>query len=169
MASEEAIRGLREGAEIVGAAGARLALEFYPFGVIPTLADAIPLCEAVGWERCGLLVDTWHFFYGGEPWDLFRSLDATQIALVHADDAPPMESADLLDETVERRVPLGAGSFDLEGFAGVLDEIGYEGAYSLEVLSGVLRRQAPATVARTLMESAREHWPLQRNLAAPTD
>ena len=38
------------------------------------LQDAVDVCGAVGWERCGVLLDSWHFFRGGAPWELLRSL-----------------------------------------------------------------------------------------------
>jgi sugar phosphate isomerase/epimerase len=60
----------------------RLAVEFFPYGPIATLEQALELCSLIGWDDCGLLIDAWHFFHSGEPWELFKSLDRAQIALV---------------------------------------------------------------------------------------
>ena len=140
-------------------AGVRIALEFAPYGGLPTLSDAIDVCAAVGWERCGLLVDTWHFFRSGEPWSLLRSLDADQIALVHVNDAPALER-ELVFESRFRRLPVGSGTFAIGEFADALAATGYDGVLSIEVLSSALRRRPPADGARELLESLHRSWPV---------
>jgi sugar phosphate isomerase/epimerase len=154
------LEGLRVAADIVSAAGARLALEFVPYGGMPTMPQAVAACEAVGWDRCGLLVDTWHFFRGGAPWPLLRSLEAGQIALVHANDAPAPAGEDPAYESRSRRLPIGTGTFSIAEFVRTIEAIGYDGAISAEVLSSSLRARPPAEGARTLMEALRAHWPL---------
>jgi sugar phosphate isomerase/epimerase len=106
-----------------------------------------------------VLLDTWHFFRSGEPWDLLRSLDAEQIAIVHADDAPAMASDDLVYETRQRRVPIGSGTFAIAEFATAIDSLGYRGVISAEVLSTTFRATHPVEGARTLMDAFRTHWP----------
>ena len=83
-----AVAELARCAETLGQAGARLALEFAAYGGLTRLADAVSLCEEVGWGRCGVLIDTWHFFRTDAPWDVLRSLAGEQIALVHVNDGP---------------------------------------------------------------------------------
>ena len=154
----EAIPLLRTAAAILAESGIRAALEFVPYGALPTLHDAFAVCDAVGWERCGLLVDTWHFFQSGEPWELLRSLARSQIALVHINDALPPSSDDLMHESRFRRAPLGAGTFDLTEFAATLAELRYDGVVSIEVLSDQLRSRPPAAGARELLDSLRNGW-----------
>lgn len=149
---EEALDDLRTAADTLDESGLRIALEFAPYGGLRTLSDAIDVCAAVGWERCGLLVDTWHFFRSGEPWQLLRSLDADQIALVHVNDAPAPER-DLAYESRFCRVPPGAGAFPLADFADALRDIGYDGVVSIEVLSAALRRRPPTEGAQELFDS----------------
>jgi sugar phosphate isomerase/epimerase len=158
---DEVIPDLRTGAAILAESGVRAALEFVPYGGLPTLSDAIAVCDAVGWGRCGLLVDTWHFFNSSEPWELLRSLDPGQIALVHINDALPLASDDLVRESRFRRAPLGAGTFELAKFAKALEELRYEGVVSIEVLSGDLRSRPPAQGAQELLDSVRAGWPGQ--------
>ena len=100
---------LRAAAEILADAGVRLALEFTAYGDLRSLSKASDLCAAVGWERCGLLVDTWHFFRGGEPWPLLCRLRGDQIALVHVNDGAPASDIDPVFEGRFRRLPPGAG------------------------------------------------------------
>jgi sugar phosphate isomerase/epimerase len=154
----EAIPLLRAATTILAESGVRAALEFVPYGALPTLSDAVEVCEAVGWERCGLLVDTWHFFRSREPLERLHSLDRSQIALVHINDALPLASDDLVHESRFRRAPLGAGTFELAEFAATLAELRYEGVVSIEVLSGDLRSRPPAAGARELLDSLRSGW-----------
>ena len=63
---------VRACADVLSDVGTRLALEFAPYGHLKTLGEAVDISGAVGWERCALLVDTWHFFRSGAPWELFR-------------------------------------------------------------------------------------------------
>ncbi len=156
---EEALADLRTAADVLDEAGLRIALEFAPYGGLRTLSDAIDVCAAVGWERCGLLVDTWHFFRSGVPWQLLRSLDADQIALVHVNDAPAMEH-ELIFESRFRRLPPGSGTFPLAAFADALAAMGYDGVVSIEVLSSALRHRPPADGARELLESLQRSWPV---------
>ena len=150
-----ALADLRAAADVLADADVRIALEFAPYGGLPTLSDAIDICAVVGWERCGLLVDSWHFFRSDEPpWALLRSLDADQIALVHINDASEPEG-DLISESRFRRLPPGAGTFPLDDFAGALEVVGYDGVVSVEVLSEELRRRPPAAAARELFDSLR--------------
>lgn len=155
----DALADLRTAAAVLADAGVRIALEFAPYGGLPTLSDAVDVCAAVGWEQCGLLVDTWHFFRSDEPWSLLRSLDADRIALVHVNDAPAPER-DLVYESRFRRLPVGSGTFAIGGFAAALAATGYDGVLSTEVLSSALRRRPPADGARELLESLHRFWPV---------
>ena len=154
-----AIAELERCAETLGQAGARLALEFGSYGGLTRLADAVSLCEEVGWDRCGVLVDTWHFFRTDAPWEVLRSLSGEQIALVHVNDGPAVAGDDLMREGRFGRLPVGAGAFPLAEFAAVLDDAGYYGPLSIEVLSDDMRNRAPEEGARLLFASLRDGWP----------
>ena len=152
--TDESVDDLRAGAAILAEAGVRTALEFVPYGGVRSLSEGIDVCSAVGWDRCGLLVDTWHLFRGGEQWPLLRSLAAHQIALVHLNDAPE-PVGDLVYDSRFRRTPPGEGTFPLADFLELLDEIGYDGVVSLEVLSSAIRSRPPAEGARDLLDATR--------------
>lgn len=154
-------RALEASADILAAAGVRVALEFFPYGALPTLENALAECEAIGWERCGVLLDTWHFFRSGEPWQLLRSLEPDQISIIHANDAPAVISDDLIHESRHRRLPLGTGMFAVAEFVSAIDALGYDGVISAEVLSDTLREQEPVEGASTLMNSLIQHWPIR--------
>jgi sugar phosphate isomerase/epimerase len=147
-------RDLLVAADVLGAAGVRIALEHAAYGGLRTLRDAIDLCGAVGPERCGVLVDAWHALTGEDEWDLLRALDAEQIALVHVSDAPVPIGGDVVHESRFRRLPPGRGELDLPRFIDALHEVGYEGVVSLEVLSADLRSRDPTAAARELHASS---------------
>ena len=155
----EAARQLRACADVLTEAGTILALEFVAYGHLRTLVGAVELCESVGWERCRLLIDTWHFFRGDRPWTLLRSLSGDRIGLVHVNDGSLEPAPDPVAEGRFGRLPLGAGAFPLVDFAAALDAVGYRGPISTEVLSGELRRRPPGEGARVLMDSLRTAWP----------
>jgi sugar phosphate isomerase/epimerase len=150
---DAAVRELRAAAAVLRSAGVRIALEHAAYGGLPTLEAAVEVCATVGWERCGLLVDSWHVFHtGDDPWSLLAALDASQIALVHLNDgAAETPGADPVEESRFHRLPPGGGALDLARFLEVLEAIGYAGVVSLEVLSAELRRASPLAAARELL------------------
>jgi 4-hydroxyphenylpyruvate dioxygenase len=150
-----AARQVSAAADVLARAGARAALEFAAYGGLTRLRDAVELCEAVGWEGCGLLIDAWHFFRTDEPWELLRSLDGDKIALVHVDDGAAESHMDPVIDGRFRRLPPGAGDFALADLATSLDEIGYGGSLSVEVLSDDVRERPPAEGAHLLAAALR--------------
>lgn len=153
------VTDLRTCAAILAEAGVRLAVEFLPYGPLPTLADAVEVCEAVGWQRCGLLVDSWHFFRGGAPWDVLHRLRGDQIAMVQINDAPPPRGDDLRFESRFRRVLPGLGEFDLRRWREVLIAGGYDGVVSAEVLSSELIALPLDASVAALHAALVEAWP----------
>lgn len=150
-------------AEVLEEAGARIALEFLPYSPLATLIDAIDICTAVGWERCVLLLDSWHFFRSGSPWAVLDQLTAEQIGLIQINDAPLPISPDAQFESRFRRVAPGDGTHDIARFVGAIVATGFAGPISPEVLSATLIRLPPKAFATSLMESLRRCWPLPVN------
>jgi sugar phosphate isomerase/epimerase len=150
----------RAAASIVGAEGARLAVEFLPFLPVASIAQTRELVAATepGRLRAAIVPDTWHFFHGPDDWDALASLRPEEIAYLQFDDHPPLESGDLLVETTQRRVLPGRGEFDLERFATTLRAAGFDGVVGLEHLSAVDRARPVEDVARELAEAARHFW-----------
>lgn len=150
--SEDARRDLDEAASVLASAGVRIALEHAAYGGLRTLADAAELCAAVGWDRCGLLVDAWHVLHGDDD---LSALTAAQVELVHVSDAPDPIGDDLAHESRFRRVAPGRGGLALDRFMARLRAIGYDGVVSLEVLSSELRARVPVAAAQELRGAVR--------------
>ncbi|MFG1687792.1 sugar phosphate isomerase/epimerase family protein [Nonomuraea sp. NPDC049269] len=146
-------------ADLLGEVGVRLALEFLPYTGLATLAQARELCAAVGWLRCGMLVDSWMFFRGPNSWDDLEGLTADQVAYVQIDDAPEAVGSDPVFESRHRRVLPGQGAFDLRTFVAVLERIGFDGPVSVEVLSDRFRDLEPVEQGRAAAVAARDIWP----------
>ncbi|SFS52197.1 Sugar phosphate isomerase/epimerase [Paenibacillus sp. 453mf] len=135
------ISRLRLCAEVLGAYGIRLGLEFvgphhlrtawkHPF--IWTAEETLEMIDAMGMSNVGLLVDFYHCHTTGlTPNDLLR-LKENQIVHVHINDAYDLPVEQLLDN--DRAYP-GEGVIDLSGYLNSLALIGYHGVVSQEVLS----------------------------------
>lgn len=135
-----ATRRLRVCAQILGAFGIRMGLEFvgphhlrtawkYPF--IWTMEETLDWIDAIGEPNVGLLLDAYHWHTNGQaPGDIER-LQVQQIVHVHINDAPDIPLEAVWDN--ERLYP-GEGVIDLEGFLRGLQHIGYDGIVSQEVL-----------------------------------
>ncbi|HPG24816.1 MAG: sugar phosphate isomerase/epimerase [Spirochaetaceae bacterium] len=150
----------RAAASIVGAAGARLAIEFLPFLPVASIADTRALVAETepGALRAAIVPDTWHFFHGPDDWEALASLSPDEIAYLQFDDHPPLASDDLLVETTQRRVLPGRGEFDLERFARTFRTNGFDGVVGLEHLSAADRARPVEAVARELVEAAGRYW-----------
>jgi sugar phosphate isomerase/epimerase len=160
--SDGVVDSYRRCADLFDPLGARLAMEFLPYKDVRSIGLATELVEAVGPERTGMILDTWHFFRGPDGWDELEEVPVELIAYVQFDDALPLESDDLPSETIHRRALPGEGEFDLGGFADRLTAKGFRGVVSVEILSEALRPLPPAEYATRVLESSRTYWPAER-------
>ena len=125
-------------ADVVVAEGGRLALEFLPYMAVNTIASARGVCDAVGADRAGVLVDSWHVFRGTDTVAGVAAMPADAIAYVQFDDALPLVGP-VADEVMTRRTWPGTGEFPLEDFAGAVRSTGYTGPISVELLNASWR------------------------------
>lgn len=150
------VETLQACADVLSRRGLRMALEFVAYSPLDTLRAARQLCEQIGRERAGLLVDNWHLQVGGEGRELavVAELDASEIALVQFSDAlasrPKVDAPTLGRE--HRQVP-GDGALDLDQFVHAVHSTGFRGVVAPEVLSNDLRA-APLDEAMTQLRTA---------------
>jgi len=129
-----AVDGLRVLAREARTAGVRLALEPFQregvesWSLIATLGEAAELIEEVGSDAVGIQFDVWHLWNSRDVLDGLPR-HAHLIAGVHVNDwrEPTRGWAD--------RVLPGDGVADLPAIFGVLEEVGWEGFYDLEIFS----------------------------------
>lgn len=136
-----ATRRLRICAQILGAYGIRLGLEFVgphhlrtawknPF--IWDMPSTLDWIEAIGESNVGLLLDCFHWHTNEGTVQQILDLTPAQIVHVHINDARDVPIAEVLDN--DRLYP-GEGIIDLAGFLKGLQQIGYQGAVSQEILT----------------------------------
>jgi sugar phosphate isomerase/epimerase len=131
---ETALRGVREVAREAERLGLRLAVEPFQlegiesWSILNTLGDAAQFVDEVGSDAVGIQFDVWHLW--NTP-DLLDEIPrhAHLITGVHVSDwrEPTRGWAD--------RVLPGSGTADLPAILGVLEEVGWDGFYDLEVFS----------------------------------
>lgn len=149
-----ATRRLRTCAQILGAYGIRLGLEFvgphhlrtrwkHPF--IWTLDETLDWIDAIGESNVGLLFDAYHWYTNGLTVADIEKLRAEQIVHVHINDAPDVPVEEVLDNG---RLYPGEGVIDLAGFLQGLQRIGYKGAVSQEILTAAPPSDSPESLVQ---------------------
>jgi sugar phosphate isomerase/epimerase len=154
--AELAREPLAEAAARLGDEGVGIAAEFMPFSSLPDLASALRAID--GLDEVGLCLDSWHVTRSATTWEEVEALRPEQVAFVQFDDALPLESEDLMSETIHRRALPGEGELDLVRFRDVIRAIGYEGPVGVEVISAKLRALPIEEFARRVHESAAPFW-----------
>src|SRR5688572_12907355 len=152
------VRLARSCATILGKRGMRLAVEYAPYAALSDLERSWRLCDAIGWDRAGILLDSLHFFRSGTKWDELAALDGAEIAMVQFSDAPATRPNDLVDESRNHRLIPGDGELALARFVTAVRNTGYDGLVSTEVLSASLRTSDPVRAARRLHDSLSAYW-----------
>jgi sugar phosphate isomerase/epimerase len=150
---DELVASLGECASILAGYGCRLAVEFTPYSALPTLKEATELCDAIGWDRAGLVLDSLHFFRSGAPWDDLADLRPENIAVVQWDDVPAPAPASLVDESRNARLLPGEGGLPLQELASAIRALGWNGLVSAEILSDDFRRSDPGTAISAAYEA----------------
>jgi sugar phosphate isomerase/epimerase len=146
-------------ADVFAASGVRLALEFVPYTTVRTLGEAREVCQRVGSDRVGLLVDTWHLARsGGSAADL-ADLRPGEIACVQVADAAPVPADDLAEESRRARLLPGEGVVDFGAVAAALSAVGYDGPLGTEVLARDLAARPPEEVAEACFRAASSYFP----------
>lgn len=148
---------LRELADDASRLGTRIAIETMPFSRIATVPMGAELVGAVGHPDVGLLVDAWHVFRAGTSLaEIETALSDGIIFGVELDDAMPEVVGTLFEDTVERRVLCGEGSFDLTGLVNMLRGKGFDGPWGVEILSESFRRLPVAEALQLAANTARQ-------------
>ncbi len=144
-----------DAAKRVAAAGYGFSFEHSPFSPIKTLRRAEDFVRQMSTfaPRQGLVIDTWHFFRGGDTFEDLRALDPALFAYVQFDDALPA-GPDLRFDTLNRRALPGTGELPLGEFLTVCTECGLEGVLSVELVNEGLRTLDLATYVPAIHRAA---------------
>ncbi len=140
-------------AEIASANGVRLAIEPVVFSRFRTIAQALELVDAVGIDRLGLCLDTWHLWTAGTAWEEVARLDRELIVAVHLGDTAARAGPAWQDE--DRSALPGEGVLPLREAIQAVLATGYTGLWTVEMKSERHWEWEPEDLARAALERAR--------------
>jgi sugar phosphate isomerase/epimerase len=160
---ERVIEATKRANAICVDAGQELAMEFLPMLPLASIGQTHDLLDAAGVTGRNFVVDSWHFFNGPDGksatgWDALASVTADRMAYVQFNDHGPLESFDLMTETIHKRRLPGDGIFDLKRFADTIKASGFDGIVGPELLSAAYRDMPLEEVGRKLMETTAPYW-----------
>ena len=130
--------------------GLDVALEAPPFTAIADLGQARRLVEAADRPNAGLVVDSWHHRRSGIADAVFEGLAPERVLCLQLADGPATPERDLLEETIWRRLPVGAGDFELADLLRRLDAMGVRCPVGVEVFDEAGEHGDPAQTAQRL-------------------
>ena len=146
---------LRELADEAEARGARVAVETMSFSAIATVPMGVEIIDAADHPAAGLIVDAWHVFRADTSLsELSAALKPEHVFGVELDDAATEVVGTLFEDTVERRLLCGEGSFDLPGLIAVLRDRGFDGPWGVEILSTSFRQLPVGQAVKLAADSA---------------
>ncbi|WP_241474267.1 sugar phosphate isomerase/epimerase family protein [Mycolicibacterium neoaurum] len=120
--------------------GARLGLEFLPWSNIKNLRDGLDFVDGAGHDNGGVVLDIWHLERSQTPVDAILKLQRNRITSVELTDAPGDVVGSMHEDTVNRRLYCGEGSFNIAGFINALRAIQWDGPWGIEIMSADHRK-----------------------------
>jgi len=150
-----AVAGFEAGLRALAATGARLAVEFGGYMGLRTLDEAVAVCADLGWDRAGVLIDTYQCARAGATATAVAALEPGRVALVQVADAVGTAPAgdELVTESRHHRLLPGAGDLPIADYVRAVVAAGYRGPLAAEVLSEELRAADPVRAAVALHAS----------------
>lgn len=138
----------------LAARGLRVAVEPFPWSVLPDVGTAVELLERAGSPDAGLMIDVWHFFNGGARPELLDRLPAGVVAAVQLNDGPLVHEDFLRHARARRRLP-GDGDLDVVGLVEAVLRTGFTGPWCVEVNTPEFRALPVEVAAARAAEAAR--------------
>jgi sugar phosphate isomerase/epimerase len=145
-------------ADVIGGAGAGLAIEYLPWTPVAGARVALDVASHVGLDRVKVLLDVWHHFRGPDEWADLDAVPGEAVAYLQFSDALPVIGDDVMAETLARRVFPGEGEFDLDAWCAHVRAKGFDGVVSVEVLNDELRDLDPREFADRAFTATARYW-----------
>lgn len=129
-------------------------LEFLPWTQVRDLPTALEIVCLAGRANGGVLLDAWHHFRGDGANEAIEPV-AEHVFAIQLDDAPSRAEADVVGETMQRRLLPGEGDIDLVEIVRRLDAGGCGAPVGVEVFSSALQKLPAAEAARRAADATR--------------
>ncbi|MEG3129302.1 sugar phosphate isomerase/epimerase family protein [Pantoea cypripedii] len=138
--------------------GVRYMIELPAFTKFRTLQQGLEVIERVGKKNVGIVVDFWHFYAAGCTPEEVSRMNKDHIFGVHfCDGFVPKNEGDSWDETILRSCMPGEGEIDLQQWSDAVKATGYDGAWSVELISPSIWEKDPVITTRTLCHSLKQY------------
>ena len=119
--------------------------------ILNSLSDALAIAAWVDHPKVGLLLDVFHMFRGGSPFEGLSLLNGRKLVMFHVNDYPAYPPRE--EQRDHHRVYCGDGVAPLPMVFQTLRDIGYEGSLSVEIFNpDYWATGDPLLVARTALE-----------------
>ena len=133
--------------------GVRVGLEFVGSAEqVKDVTSAWQVVETAGVDNGGLVIDTFHYFWGGSLPEMLEPVPGERIFLVQIADCPEMPKHELQNR---HRVYPGVGEVAFEPLLAALYDKNYDGYYSLELYNEDYWAENPIVVAKDGMRAMR--------------
>lgn len=143
---------LKEMSKIVASHGNRIAIEFLPWTRIDSARKVWEIVREVNLDNVGIVLDSFHYFEGPSTKQQLSEIPIEKIFLVHLNDLKETEG-DLLTLTREFRVLPGEGRYKFDEILSILENKGYTGYYSLEIMNKSYAARDSLELAKDSMRS----------------
>ena len=118
---------------------------------LSSLSDAVAIAAWAGHPKAGFLLDVYHMFRGGSPFEGLALLNGRSLVMFHVNDYPADPPRERQED--RHRVYCGDGIAPLPMIFQTLRDIGYEGSLSFEVFNPTYwATNDPLLVAKTALE-----------------
>lgn len=122
--------------EIGGKHGVSFQLEAVAWSPFNSLKNGLALIEEVGMPNLGMVVDTWHFYASGKTtFEEIATMDPSLIYNIHFCDGKALGADGVTDENYLRGYYFEDGDIPLKDYADAIRKSGYEGWWSVELVS----------------------------------
>lgn len=150
----ETAMNLRRAARLANETDMVIGLE--PIGHVRKLASirtaSALVADAVGDGPVGLILDTFHFFRGGNSVADLAAIEPDRILAVQLSDAMLLPFEELRGHS--HRLFPGEGAFDVSGLCRTLHDVGYTGPFIVELLNELYWSADPTEIAGRSWASA---------------
>lgn len=133
--ARDVVAGFRSAARRAQRDGVRLGVEPRPFGFPASLSEARKLCHELGVARAGVVLDTWMLHHDDGADAELADMQAEEVALVQLSDVAPSAGGDVRELARRHRCLPGQGVAAVSRTLRTLDEMGWAGPVSMEVLN----------------------------------